>query len=414
MRSLTRRETLGLAGALGLAACSGGGSGGGGTVSTPSPTPTPSPSPSPTPSPSPSPTPTPTSTLKAAAASKRMRFGSTFAWAPPGADAGSFNNPSYAALLERDCQLLVPENEMKWEYQSSAPNVYDWTRADQMLAWAESKGIEMRGHCLLWYIQERLPAWLRSYDMGSNPRTTAESIVRAHVRLTTRHFGDRIKSWDVINEAIDPATGNVRTNILHNAVGGDNYLLDLAFRIAREELPTAELVYNDYMDWGSTTHRNGVLALLQGFRARGVPVDALGIQSHIGFYSSGTAQDIANAQIPAMRAFLDQVVALGYKLIITEFDVNDRNRTGTVAQRDEDVAVYGRAWLDLLFSYPQLKDVLVWGMNDKYSWLQNFGTPRPDGQPLRPLPYDASAQPKRLYTAIGDAFAATTARPAPT
>ena len=412
MRSLTRRETLALAGALGVSACSGSGSSGGGTVSTPSPTPTPGPSPSP--SPSPSPTPTPTSTLKAAAAAKGMRFGSTFNWAAPGADAGSFNNPAYAALLERDCQLLVPENEMKWEYQSSAENVYDWTRADQMLTYAESKGMEMRGHTMLWYIQERLPAWLRSYAMGSDPRATAERIVRTHVQNTARHFGNRIKSWDVINEAVDPATGNVRTNILHNAVGGDTSILDLAFRTARAELPTAELVYNDYMDWGSTTHRNGVLALLQGFRTRGVPVDALGIQSHIGFYSSGTAQDIANAQIPAMRSFLDQVVALGYKLIITEFDVSDRNRTGTIAQRDEDVAVYGRAWLDLLFSYPQLKDVLVWGMNDKYSWLQNFGTPRPDGLPLRPLPYDASAQPKRLYTAIGDAFAATTARPAPT
>ncbi|MCR5869617.1 MULTISPECIES: endo-1,4-beta-xylanase [unclassified Sphingomonas] len=411
MRSLTRRETLALAGALGVSACSGGGPGTG-TISTPSPTPTPAPPV--TPSPTPTPTPTPTTTLAAAAAAKRMRFGSTFNWAAPGADAGSFNNPSYAALLERDCQVLVPENEMKWEYQSSAENVYDWTRADQMLAYAESKGMEMRGHCFLWYIQERFPAWLRSYPMGADPRATAERLVRTHVQNTARHFGNRIKSWDVINEAVDPATGNVRTNILHNAVGGDTSILDLAFRTARAELPTAELVYNDYMDWGSTTHRNGVLALLQGFRTRGVPVDALGIQSHIGFYSSGTAQDIANAQIPAMRSFLDAVVALGYKLIITEFDVNDRNRTGTVAQRDEDVAVYGRAWLDLLFSYPQLKDVLVWGMNDKYSWLQNFGTPRPDGQPLRPCPYDASAQPKRFYTAIGEAFAATTARPAPT
>lgn len=413
MRSFTRRETLALAGALGVAACSGGGPGTG-TVSTPTPSgglPT---SPTPSPSTSPGPTPSPTTTLKAAAAAKGMRFGSTFAWASPGADAGSFNNPAYAALLERDCQLLVPENEMKWEYQSSAENVYDWTRADQMLAYAESKGMEMRGHCFLWYIQERFPAWLRSYPMGADPRATAERLVRTHVQNTARHFGTRIKSWDVINEAIDPATGNVRANILHNAVGGDNSILDLAFRTARAELPTAELVYNDYMDWGSTTHRNGVLNLLRGFRDRNVPIDALGIQSHIGFYSSGTAQDIANAQIPAMRSFLDQVVALGYKLIITEFDVSDRNRTGTVAQRDEDVAVYGRAWLDLLFSYPQLKDVLVWGMNDKYSWLQNFGTPRPDGQPLRPLPYDASAQPKRLYTAIGDAFAAATTRAVPT
>ena len=399
MTAFTRRDALAGLSLLGLAACGDGGGGG-----------APGPAPLPSPSPTPTPTPTPSATISSAAAAKRMRFGSTFAWSAAGADAGSFANPAYAALLERDCQLLVPENEMKWEYQSSAEGVYDWTRADAMLAYAESKGMEMRGHTLLWYIQERLPAWLRTYDMGLNPRATAERLVRSHVEATTRHFGNRIKSWDVVNEAVDPATGQVRSNILHTAVGGDTSILDLAFRTARAELPTAELVYNDYMDWGSTTHRNGVLTLLQGFRSRNVPVDTLGIQSHIGFYSSGTAQSIADAQIPGMRAWLDQVVALGYKLKITEFDVSDRNRTGTIAQRDQDVAVYGRAWLDLLMSYPALTDVLVWGMNDKYSWLQTF-SPRPDGLPLRPLPYDANASPKPLYDAIVAAFQATTARP---
>ncbi|MDG5488731.1 endo-1,4-beta-xylanase [Sphingomonas sp. BGYR3] len=412
MKPYTRRETIALAGALGLTACGGGSSGssgGGGSISAPPPAPTPAPPPPP-PAP-PAPTPTPTTTLAAAAAARGMRFGSTLAWAAPGADAASFNNPAYAALLERDCKLLVPENEMKWEYQSSAENVYDWRRADEMLAYAESKGMEMRGHVMLWYIQERFPAWLRNYDMGTNPRATAERLVRTHVQNVARHFGNRIKSWDVVNEAVQPNTGAVRTNILHNAVGGDNSILDLAFRTARAELPTAELVYNDYMDWGSTTHRNGVLNLLRGFRDRNVPIDTLGIQSHIGFYSSGTAQDIANAQIPQMRAWLDQVVALGYKLIITEFDVSDQNRSGSIAQRDADVATYGRAWLDLLFSYPQLKDVLVWGMNDKYSWLQSFN-PRTDGLPVRPCPYDANAQPKPLYSAIANAFSATTTRTA--
>ena len=338
-----------------------------------------------------------------------MRFGSTFAWGAAGADAASFANPAYAALLERDCQLLVPENEMKWEYQSNAEGVYDWTRADAMLAYAESKQMEMRGHTFLWYLQERLPAWLRNYDMGANPRATAERIVRNHVQSTARHFGNLIKSWDVVNEAIDQNSGAIRTNILHTAVGGDTSILDLAFTTARAELPTAELVYNDYMDWGSTTHRNGVLTLLRGFRDRNVPVDILGIQSHIGFYSPGTAQSIADAQIPAMRTWLDQVVALGYKLKITEFDVSDQNRTGSIAQRDTDVATYGKAWLDLLFSYPALKDVLVWGMNDKYSWLQGFNR-RPDGLPVRPLPYDANAQPKLLHTAIAAAFNGTSTR----
>ena len=338
-----------------------------------------------------------------------MRFGSAVAWSAAGADAGSFANPAYAELLERDCQLLVCENEMKWEFQSSAEGVYDWRRADAMIAYAESKGMEMRGHCFLWYKQDELPAWLQNYDMGANPRATAERIVRSHVQSTARYFGNRIKSWDVVNEAIDGGTGAIRSNILHTAVGGDTSILDLAFTTARAELPTAELVYNDYMDWGSTTHRNGVLTLLRGFRDRNIPVDTLGIQSHIGFYSTGTAQSIADAQIPAMRSWLDQVVALGYKLKITEFDVSDQNRTGTIDQRDADVATYGRAWLDLLFSYPALTDVLTWGLNDKYSWLQSFNR-RPDGLPVRPLPYDAAAQPKPLYSAIASAYAATSTR----
>src|SRR3546814_17483124 len=52
---------------------------------------------------------------------------------------------------------------------------------------------------------------------------------------------------------------------------------------ARAQAPEAELVYNDFMSWGagSATHRAGVLRLLAGFRARGVPVDTLGIQSHL-------------------------------------------------------------------------------------------------------------------------------------
>ncbi|MEZ0495843.1 endo-1,4-beta-xylanase [Sphingomonas sp. IW22] len=403
MKAYTRRDAIVLAGALGVTACSGGGGSG------PSPTPTPRPTPSPTPTPTPTPTPGPAGTIAAAAAARNMRFGSTLAWSQPGADAGSFANPAYAELLERDCTLLVPENEMKWEYQSSAENVYDWRRADAMIAYAQSKGMEMRGHVMLWYITERFPAWVRNYDFGPNPRATAERLVRTHVQNVARHFGDRIKSWDVLNEAVDPATGNVRENILSRAVGNDPSLMDLAFRTAREELPGAELVYNDYMDWGSTRHRDGVLALLRGFRDRNVPVDTLGIQSHIGFYSSGTAQQIADAQIPAMRAWLDQVTALGYKLMITEFDVSDQNRAGTIAQRDADVATYGRAWLDLLFSYPQLRDVLVWGMNDKYSWLQRF-QPRADVLPLRPCPYDANAMPKPLYRAIEAAFRATAVR----
>ncbi|WP_027443670.1 endo-1,4-beta-xylanase [Erythrobacter cryptus] len=409
MAGMDRRAVMAMGLGMIVVGCGGGGSSSSGPIA--GGTPTPSPTPSPTPTPTPTPTPSPTGSLAAAAAAKGLRFGSTFAWASPGADAGSFNNPNYAALLETDCNLLVPENELKWEALRPSASTFNFARADEMVAYAEARRMKIRGHTLLWYVGERFPGWLRTYDFGPNPRLEAERLVRTHIETVIRHYGSRINDWDVVNEAVNPSTGTIRTdNSLAQAVGGDTSLLDLAFRTARTELPTAELLYNDYMDWGSTTHRNGVLNLLRGFRDRNVPVDTLGIQSHIGFYSSGSAQSIVDAQVPAMRAFLDEVVALGYKLKITEFDVNDRQRAGSIAQRDADAAVLTRGWMDLLLSYRQLNEVLVWGMSDRYSWLQSFAGPRADGTPLRPCPYDANFAAKPMRQAILESLEAAPAR----
>jgi endo-1,4-beta-xylanase len=405
MAGIDRRGLMALGvGAL-AASC-----GGGGSSSTPTPTPTPSPPPAPAPPPTPTPAPTGTS-LATAAAAKGMRFGSTFAWSAPSANAGSFNNPNYAALLEADCSVLVPENELKWEAIRPSATSYNFQRADEMLAYAEAQGMAMRGHTMLWYVGERFPGWLRTYDYGSDRRAEAARLVREHIETVSRRYGNRITSWDVVNEAIDPATGAIRLNHgLSQAVGGDASLLDLAFRTARDELPNAELVYNDYMDWGTPTHRNGVLDLLRGFRDRNVPVDTLGIQSHIGFYSAGSAQSIVDFQTPGMAAWLDQVVALGYKLKITEMDINDQRRAGTIAQRDADGAVLARGWLDLLLSYRETNEVLLWGMSDRYSWLQSFEQPRPDGTLLRPCPFDQNFVVKPMRQAVLDAINAASVR----
>jgi endo-1,4-beta-xylanase len=48
--------------------------------------------------------------LKEVAARTGRRFGSAVGWGAPGADRGSFANPAYAAILEREAVLLVPEN----------------------------------------------------------------------------------------------------------------------------------------------------------------------------------------------------------------------------------------------------------------------------------------------------------------
>jgi endo-1,4-beta-xylanase len=114
---------------------------------------------------------------------------------------------------------------------------------------------------------------------------------------------------------------------------GGEAMLDLMFHTARAEAPHAELVYNDYMSWErgteDETHIAGVLRLLEGFRKRGTPVDALGIQSHIRLLKDLPVADIVRESEGPWRRFLDEVVAMGYNLVITEFDVNDRRRRTT-------------------------------------------------------------------------------------
>jgi endo-1,4-beta-xylanase len=56
-----------------------------------------------------------------------------------------------------------------------------------------------------------------------------------------------------------------------------------------------------------------------------------------------------------------------------------------------------------MLAYPQLRDVLAWGMVDRYSWLTGFD-PRADKSIKRGTPYDSGFRPKPLRSAIAAAF----------
>ena len=349
--------------------------------------------------------------LNALAAARGMRFGSCFAWGAPGADRGSFANPAYAALLERDCGVLVPENEFKWQALRPEPTIFSFDRFSDMLDYSESKSMLMRGHTLFWHKVERIPKWLNEHDFGADPLKEAKTVLGTHIRTAGKYFGDRIYSFDVVNETVNDQDGSLRTSSLSRAFGGTEAMLDYAFHTARKAAPKSELVYNDYMDWepGQEKFRTGVLHMLEGFRKRGVPCDTLGLQSHIGLRDDGPVSRLVAGQEKAWRQFLTDVTGMGYKLAITEFDVNDRNLPADIAKRDRAVADYAKAYLDVTLSFTQLKDVVVWGMCDKYNWLTGF-SPRADKQVIRGTPYDASFRPKPLYTAFEDAFKAAPAR----
>ena len=338
--------------------------------------------------------------LDKAARTRGRRFGTCIGL------RNGFADPAYRALITRECSLLVMENELKWQWLRPDPKTFNFAAADQLLAFAEANHLAMRGHNLLWHNVQWLPRWVLSHDFGPRPAAEAARLIGEHISTVCRRYGRRIHGYDVVNEAVDAGDGTLRQTPFSQAMGGAEAVLDLAFRTARENAPHAQLVYNDYMSWepGFEAHRTGVLRLLEGFRRRGVPVDALGIQSHIGSGNNpGDSSIFGPHDERAWRRFLDAVTGMGYGLLITEFDVNDRGIVGDIATRDREVAAYARAYLDLMLSYRPLGDVLVWGMSDRHSWLQQR-PPRADGLPKRPCPYDQELKPKPLRAAIAAAL----------
>lgn len=392
-RSFTR--TLALAGAGGLAGCAasnGAGLAGGASPALPEAPPGP--------------------TLDALARAKGLRFGNAMGVEPSGArKASRFADAAYRALTARECSVLVAENETKWQHLRPDPRQpYNFGPADMMFSWAKQQGMALRGHTLLWVEPKWLPAWVNSFDFDAQPRAAAEKLLSEHIGTTCRHFGNSIESWDVINEAVAPENGQLRESVFTKHIGAVEHIAR-CFELAREHAPNAQLVYNDYMSWGegNAKHRAGVLKLLQALKARGAPVQALGLQAHIGVWRAPAAPASA-AVVAEWRRFLDEVMGMGLDLLITEFDVNDQALPSDIAERDAGVAAAARDWLDVTLASPRLHRFLCWGLADHYSWLQDF-SPRADGRPKRVLPYDDQLRAKPLREAIAASLRAMPARP---
>jgi endo-1,4-beta-xylanase len=235
-------------------------------------------------------------------------------------------------------------------------------------------------------------------------RTEMTAYLERYFEAMASRYKGRIASWDVVNETIDPQTGLRRDTLFTKTFGPD--VVEWSFRKARELMPNTELVYNDYMIWepGNEAHRTGVLKLLEDFRNKDVPIDTFGIQSHLGTGDGDIMDDYPDPQRREWRDWIDEIVGLGYKLILSEFDVNDTRLTADIARRDAQVAAYGGAFLDMMLDYGEVTELLAWGLADHYSWLQTWW-PRKDGIRKRATLYDENLQPKPLYNAVANSLA---------
>ena len=296
-------------------------------------------------------------------------------------------------LLEKvatEAEIFVPEGALKWDQTEPRPGEFNFAEGDSIAAFAARNGMLVHGHTLVWYTA--IPPWVSQL---TNAKEAAAALER-HIATEVSRYRGKIWAWDVVNEPIEPddhLDDNYRNSVWLRCLGGD--YIDTAFRLARAADPNTPLCLNEYgIEYGNAAagrKRQALLALLRRLRDRKTPIDCLGLQSHLDCRETFDRGELS--------VFLKSVADLGYRILITELDVNDYRLRGDPAERDRAIEQHVSEYLDIVFSVTRPVSIATWGLSDRYTWLRQYYK-RSDGSPLRPLPLDINYDRKPMWAAL--------------
>lgn len=275
---------------------------------------------------------------------------------------------------------VVAENCMKCEKIHPHENEYYWDDADSFVKYGEKRNMAIIGHVLVWHSQ--LAPWFL-YD-NDGKYVTAEVLKKRmhdHIVTIVSRYKGRIKGWDVVNEVIED-DGSYRRSPFYNILGEE--FIPLAFQYAYEADPDVELYINDF-SMSRPEKRDAYIKIVNELRKRGLRIDGIGMQSHIGL------------DYPDLGEYEKSIEAFGntgLQVMITELDMSaiptvhkGANIADNVAFKKafnpyvnglpEVVSKYWNERIDSVFQiYQKHSDVISrvtwWGTHDGMSWRNDF------------------------------------------
>jgi endo-1,4-beta-xylanase len=284
----------------------------------------------------------------------------------------------YRMRLAAQYNGVTSEWAMKFGPIHPAPNQYDFAEADRLVTFAQANGMAVHGHTLLW--GDALPNWITT---GSFSRTQLLQVLQAHINTVVGRYRGRIATWDVVNEVVDGSAAPLRNTIWLQVIGPE--YIDSAFVWTHRADPAARLYLNETHAEVVNARSNALLALVQGLRARGIPIDGVGFQAHFTLPAPDAAQ---------LQANLARFAQAGFDVRVSEMDVRIADSAGSTALSQEAMAY--RDMLDACLRVaPRCVGFTTWGFTDRYSWIPaafpGYG---------RALPFDVDYEPKPAFAAL--------------
>jgi GH35 family endo-1,4-beta-xylanase len=244
----------------------------------------------------------------------------------------------------------VIENGMKWpKWSGSLASREESLRA---ASWILDHNLGMRGHCLVWPGDKFSPKRIQELPQ---PKTVLPTLIKDHILDLVTATKGKMYAWDVINEMVHEKDYFKTMPELEAAEW---------FKVARAADPKPKLMINEYGMLNGPKSPDMIkqyVALTRRLIAAGAPIDAMGIQSHVGRQMRNPVDVISD---------LNLLAESGLELMVTEFDINTPDEA---LQAD-----YTRDFLIAVYSHPSVTGFTKWGFWESKHWKPDAAMFRKD------------------------------------
>lgn len=306
-------------------------------------------------------------------------------------------------LIEKEFNSITPENIMKSMFIHPTRDSFNFNLPDKFVALGEKDDMFIQGHTLIWHSQ------LSPFFKNISDSTEMAKAITDHINTIVSRYKGKVNAWDVVNEALND-DGTLRKTVFLDAMG-ESYL-ELAFKLASEADPNADLYYNDY-NMTNPKKRQGAINMIKKLQQQGIKVDGIGMQGH---------WDLNRPSLEDIETSIVEYASLGVKVAITELDISVIPMPWDFSGADVNVKFessdpvmnpypeslpdsiqdklaqrYEAIFKLFLKHKDKISRVTFWGVNDGDSWKNDWPIP---GRTNYPLLFDRNNKPKKCYYSV--------------